>query len=108
MHARCPHSHPHHRPGLDTPLGRWLAPLMSIPSSSLGKTLNAPIDVLVEENVRMRLVNLTQGPGGAGRVRGRKTMLWTLGLVYKTEHGTLGRGSGMWPYVNPEAAKENN
>ncbi|KZP29539.1 hypothetical protein FIBSPDRAFT_727362, partial [Athelia psychrophila] len=67
----------------DTPLGRWLAPLTSIASSILEKTSNAPLDALVEENVRAQVANLSGAPAMQDAWEGGKTMSWIHELGYK-------------------------
>ncbi|KZP29603.1 carbonic anhydrase [Athelia psychrophila] len=94
-------------PAADTPLGRWLAPLTSIASSIIEKAPNAPLDVLVEENVRAQVANLSKAPAVQAAWEGGKTMLWIHGLVYKIEDGTLADlAVSMGPDVDPEAEKE--
>ncbi|KZP33137.1 hypothetical protein FIBSPDRAFT_1036270 [Athelia psychrophila] len=93
----------------DILLTRWLASLTSIASSILEKTPNAPLDALVEENVRAQVANLTKAPAVQDVWEGGKTMLWIHGLVYKTENGPLADlGVSMGPDVDPKAEKEKN
>ncbi|KAF7979736.1 hypothetical protein HWV62_39341 [Athelia sp. TMB] len=94
-------------PAPGTPLGRWLTPLTSLAGSILEKTPNAPLDTLVEANVRTQVANLSQAPAVQAAWEGGKTLLWIHGLVYKIEDGTLtDLGVSMGPEVDPEAEEE--